>query len=45
MPLGAWWRGCWVRTLGMPRVIGAYCVGVALLAAGTLAWNRRIRSL
>lgn len=45
LPLGALAAGMWVSTLGMPRVIGAYSIGMALLAAGTLAWSRRIRAL
>jgi predicted MFS family arabinose efflux permease len=45
LPLGALVAGLWVGTLGMPLVIGTYAIGVALLGAGTLAWNRRIRSL
>ena len=45
LPLGALAAGAWVRPLGAPAVLGAFSVGVALLAAGMLAWNPRVRSL
>jgi hypothetical protein len=45
LPLGALAAGLWVGTMGMPAVIGAYSVLVALLGAGVLAWNARIRAL
>jgi predicted MFS family arabinose efflux permease len=45
LPLGALAAGMWIAPMGMPRVIGAYSVLVALLAAATLLWNRRLRSL
>jgi hypothetical protein len=35
----------WVSTMGMPRVIGAYSVLIALLAAGVLARSVRVRAL
>lgn len=45
LPLGALAAGAWVGPLGAPAVLGAFSLGLALLAAGTLAWDRRIRSL
>ena len=45
LPLGALAAGMWVGPLGAPLVLGAFSVAVALLAAGTLAWNRPIRAL
>jgi hypothetical protein len=45
LPLGALLAGALVRPLGVPLVIGAFSVGVAVLAAGTLAWNQRVRAL
>jgi predicted MFS family arabinose efflux permease len=45
LPLGALAAGMWVGPLGMPAVLGTFSVAVALLAAGTLAWNRQIRAL
>ena len=45
LPLGALLAGVLVRPYGAPAVIGAFSLSVAALAAGTLAWNARIRSL
>ena len=45
LPLGALLAGALVRPFGAPLVIGAFSVAVAFLAAGTLAWNQRIRAL
>ena len=45
LPLGALLAGALVRPFGAPVVIGAFSVSVAILAAGTLAWNQRIRAL
>jgi len=44
-PLGALLAGALVRSLGAPRVLGAFAVAVALLALGNLAWNARVRDL
>ena len=44
-PLGALLAGALVRSLGAPRVLGAFSVAVALLALGNLAWNPRLRDL
>jgi predicted MFS family arabinose efflux permease len=44
-PLGALLAGAMVRSLGAPRVLGAFSVLLALLALGNLAWNRRVREL
>jgi predicted MFS family arabinose efflux permease len=45
MPLGSLAAGVFVRTLGAPRVIGAFSVALALLALGNMAWNPRVRTL
>ena len=45
LPLGALLAGVLVRPYGAPLVIGAFSVAVAVLAAGTLVWNERIRAL
>ncbi len=45
LPLGALLAGALVRPLGAPIVLGGFSLAVAALAAGTLAWNRRIRAL
>jgi len=45
LPLGALLAGALIRPFGAPLVIGAFSVAVAVLAAGTLVWNERIRSL
>ena len=45
LPLGALVAGLFVRPFGAPLVLGAFSLGVAALAAGTLLWNQRIRSL
>jgi predicted MFS family arabinose efflux permease len=45
LPLGALLAGALVRPLGVPLVIGAFSVGLAVLAAGTLVWNQRVRAL
>jgi predicted MFS family arabinose efflux permease len=45
LPLGALLAGILVRPFGAPAVIGGFSLAVAALAAGTLAWNARIRSL
>jgi len=45
LPLGALLAGVLIRPLGAPAVIGGFSLAVAALAAGTLAWNARIRSL
>jgi hypothetical protein len=34
-----------VRSLGAPRVLGAFAALLALLALGNLAWNPRVREL
>jgi predicted MFS family arabinose efflux permease len=44
-PLGALLAGAMVRSLGAPRVLGAFSVLLALLALGNLAWNPRVREL
>ena len=44
-PLGALLAGALVRSLGAPRVLGAFSVALALLALGNMAWNRRLRDL
>jgi predicted MFS family arabinose efflux permease len=44
-PLGALIAGALVRSLGAPRVLGAFAVLLALLALGNLAWNARVRDL
>jgi predicted MFS family arabinose efflux permease len=44
-PLGALVAGALVRSLGAPRVLGAFSVALILLALGNLAWNRRLREL
>ena len=45
LPLGALAAGMWIATMGMPRVIGAYIVMVAVLGAAVLAWGPRVRAL
>jgi predicted MFS family arabinose efflux permease len=45
MPLGSLIAGVLVRSLGAPRVIGAFSAVLALLALGNLAWNARVRTL
>jgi predicted MFS family arabinose efflux permease len=45
MPLGSLIAGVLVRSLGAPRVIGAFSAGLAVLALGNLAWNSRVRNL
>jgi predicted MFS family arabinose efflux permease len=45
LPLGALLAGVLVGPFGAPLVIGAFSLAVAALAAGTLAWNQRIRGL
>ena len=42
---GALVAGALVRSLGAPRVLGAFSAGLALLALGNLAWNARVREL
>jgi len=44
-PLGALIAGAMVRSLGAPRVLGAFSVALAFLALGNLAWNPRVREL
>jgi predicted MFS family arabinose efflux permease len=44
-PLGALVAGALVRSLGAPRVLGAFSGLLALLALGNLAWNPRVRDL
>ena len=44
-PLGALLAGAMVRSLGAPRVLGAFSVALAFLALGNLAWNPRVREL
>jgi predicted MFS family arabinose efflux permease len=45
LPVGSLAAGVLVRSLGAPRVIGAFSVALALLALGNLAWNPRVRTL
>jgi predicted MFS family arabinose efflux permease len=45
LPLGALLAGALVRPVGVPLVIGTFSLALAVLAAGTLAWNQRVRSL
>jgi predicted MFS family arabinose efflux permease len=45
LPLGAMLAGVLVRPYGVAYVIGSFSVAVALLAAGTLLRNERIRAL
>jgi hypothetical protein len=45
LPLGALLAGALVRPFGAPLVLGGFSLAVAALAAGTLAWNQRIRAL
>jgi predicted MFS family arabinose efflux permease len=45
MPLGSLAAGVLVRSLGAPRVLGAFSAALALLALGNLAWNPRVRAL
>ena len=45
MPLGSLAAGVFVRSLGAPRVLGAFSAALALLALGNLAWNPRVRTL
>ncbi|HEU0107222.1 MAG TPA: MFS transporter [Vicinamibacteria bacterium] len=44
-PLGALIAGALVRSLGAPRVLGAFAALLALLALSNLAWNVRVRDL
>jgi predicted MFS family arabinose efflux permease len=44
-PLGALIAGALVRSLGAPRVLGAFATALALLALSNLAWNARVRDL
>jgi predicted MFS family arabinose efflux permease len=44
-PLGALIAGALVRSLGAPRVLGAFAIALALLALSNLAWNARVRDL
>ena len=37
--------GALVRSLGAPRVLGAFAGLLALVALGNLAWNARVRDL
>jgi predicted MFS family arabinose efflux permease len=45
MPIGSLIAGVLVRSLGAPRVIGAFSAALALLALGNMAWNPRVRTL